>query len=85
MDLEAELDRLQDMSQSSEVDGRRESESDEGLREMKKTIRDLEGEVDKLVRSEQSLLVRNKQLEDELRNLKTLQEVNCSSQLHGFC
>lgn len=85
MDLEAELDRLQDMSQSSEVDGRRESESDEGLREMKKTIHDLEGEVDKLVRSEQSLLVRNKQLEDELRNLKTLQEVNCSSQLHGFC
>lgn len=85
MDLEAELDRLHDLSQSSEAAGRRESESDESLREMKKTIHDLEGEVDKLVRSEQILRVRNKQLEDEIRNLKTLQEVTTrNAQPLGF-
>lgn len=48
---------------------------------MRRTIHDLEAEVEKLVHSEQSFRIRNKQLEDEIRNLKTLKEVTSGAKV----
>lgn len=76
--LEQELDRLHDSPVASPEDKQKD---DRDLRDMKRTIHDLEAEVEKLVHSEQSFRIRNKQLEDEIRNLKTLQEVTSSAEL----
>lgn len=76
--LEQQLNRLHEVPVASPED---KQNDDRDLRDMRRTIHDLEAEVEKLVHSEQSFRIRNKQLEDEIRNLKTLKEVTSGAKL----
>ena len=76
--LETELSRVQEsnLDLSSELKKR---DSYGNVEDMQRAINDLESQVETAKLSEQQEIQRRKELEEELKNLKTLEEVRDQS------
>lgn len=74
-EYDGELTRLHEATQRLSMELGARSTSGDDLDDIQRTINDLESQLDSRIRSEQMAQVRIRQLEEELKNLKTLYEV----------